>query len=308
MNRGINVLSLFDGISCGKVALERAGIEVNKYYASEIDKHAIKVSKHNHQDIIQLGDVTNWQSWDINWSSIDLIIGGSPCQDFSVSKAYSTQGGEINGLNGEKSKLFYFFLAILNKAKKTNPNIRFLLENVQMKKQSEEQLNTYLNTKGIHINSNLVSYQNRPRIYWANIVGVTKPHDKNVNFQDFKDTDYSYCDQFRVNKTPSRLKMWSDGKGRNSIRSCANVTNSKKIMCLTTKQDRCPNSGLVAHGDFCRYLTSRELELAQTLAPGYTSVLSKNQREKVLGNGWTVDVIAHIFTALKSELSIREVA
>lgn len=294
----MNVLSLFDGMSCGKIALDSLNIEVDKYYASEIDKHAIKVSEYNYPDIIQLGSVENWKLWDIDWNSIDLLIGGSPCQDFSEARAYGSGSRDVKGLEGDKSSLFYYYLDILNHLRSVNPNIKFLLENTKMKKSSEKQLNHYLGVEGVHINSKLLSYQSRPRIYWTNIGKLQPPTDSGVNFQDYKSIDLDYCEQFKVNRTPSRVRMWNGGEGNNSMGSCANVTNSDKVKCLTTKQDRCPNSGLITHGDFCRYLTRDELEGAQTVPKGYTDCLSYNQASKVLGNGWTVVVIAYILKPL----------
>ena len=298
----MNVLSLFDGISCGQVALERAGIKVDNYFASEIKKHAIGVTQKHFPNTIQIGDVTKVKYKDgilytengvFKVGKINLLIGGSPCQNFSVARACMY---EIDGLKGDKSKLFYEYLRIL---KEVNPDY-FLLENVKMKKESYEELNSYLGVKGIPINSELVSFQKRPRIYWSNIPNITIPEDKHINFQDYKDTDHDYCNQFKVKRTPSREKMWNNGQGRNStLKSCANVTNSNKVYCLTRKQDRCPNSGLIEFDDFCRYLTRREIELAQTLPIGYTDGLSYNQMQDVCGDGWTVDVIAHIFNFLK---------
>ena len=298
----MNVLSLFDGISCGQVALDRAGIKIDNYYASEIKKHAIRVTQKHFPNTIQIGDVTKVKYKDgilytengvFKVGKINLLIGGSPCQNFSVARACMY---EIDGLKGDKSKLFYEYLRIL---KEVNPDY-FLLENVKMKKESYEELNSYLGVKGIPINSELVSFQKRPRIYWSNIPNITIPEDKHINFQDYKDTDHDYCNQFKVKRTPSREKMWNNGQGRNStLKSCANVTNSNKVYCLTRKQDRCPNSGLIEFDDFCRYLTRREIELAQTLPIGYTDSLSYNQMQDVCGDGWTVDVIAHIFKGLK---------
>ena len=298
----MNVLSLFDGISCGQVALNRAGIKIDNYYASEIKKHAIGVTQKHFPNTIQIGDVTKVKYKDgilytengvFKVGKINLLIGGSPCQNFSVARACMY---EIDGLKGDKSKLFYEYLRIL---KEVNPDY-FLLENVKMKKESYEELNSYLGVKGILINSELVSFQKRPRIYWSNIPNITIPEDKHINFQDYKDTDHDYCNQFKVKRTPSREKMWNNGQGRNStLKSCANVTNSDKVYCLTRKQDRCPNSGLIEFDDFCRYLTRREIELAQTLPIGYTDGLSYNQMQDVCGDGWTVDIIAHIFSFLK---------
>jgi len=279
----MNVLSLFDGMSCGQLALQRANIKYDNYFASEIKKTAIKVTQHHFPKTIQLGDVKNINLKEL--PKIDLLIGGSPCQDFS--KANTKQ----LGLQGEKSVLFYEYLRILKELK---PKY-FLLENVRMKKQSEQELNEYLGVKGLHINSQLVSYQRRPRIYWTNIPNVTIPEDRNINFQDYKDTDFEYCKQFKVNKTYKRFKMWNDGKGFKTLGNCNNVTNAKKIYCLLRKQDRSPNSGLIQFDDFCRFLTRRELEQAQTVPVGYTNLVSINQAQDLLGDGWTIEVIAHIF-------------
>lgn len=284
----MNVLSLFDGMSCGQIALSQLEIEVENYFASEIKKNAIKVTQENFPNTKQVGDVTKLDITTL--PKIDLLIGGSPCQDFSLMKA------ERDNLEGEKSRLFYEYLRIL---KETKPEY-FLLENVRMNKDSEQQLNEYLGVEGIHINSELVSYQKRPRIYWTNIPNVGIPEDRNINFQDFKDTDYEYCKQFKVNQTPSREKMWNGGNGRGSkLGGCANVTDSNKVYCLTRKQDRSPNSGLIQLDDFCRYLTRRELELAQTVPVGYTDCVSYNQAQDLLGDGWTVEVIKHIFKNIK---------
>lgn len=293
----MNVLSLFDGMSAGRIALERVGIQVDNYFASEIDKHAIKVTKRNYPNTIHIGDV-NLVDID-SLPKIDLLIGGSPCQDFSTAKALdiSSKGGP-QGLSGEKSSLFYQYLRILNQLRKKNPEVKFLLENVKMKKESKLALDKYLGVEGVLINSSLVSYQNRQRYYWTNIK-FDIPQDKNISFQDFKCSDTMDLSFYKLNRTPSRERMWSNGNGTNSISSCNNITNATKIQCLTTKQDRCPNSGLIEYEDFCRYLTREELEQAQTVPLGYTSVLSYNQAQAVLGNGWTVDIIAHIFDGLK---------
>ena len=280
----MNVLSLFDGMSCGQLALQKANIKYNNYYASEIKKIAIKVTQHNFPNTIQLGDVKNINLKEL--PKIDLLIGGSPCQDFSIANTKQL------GLQGEKSILFYEYLRILKELK---PKY-FLLENVRMKKQSEKELNEYLGVNGLHINSELVSYQRRPRIYWTNIPNVSVPKDRNINFQDYKETDYEICKQYKLSKVPSHFTMWSDGKGRNSgLKVCANITNSKKIYCLTRKQDRSPNSGLIEFEEFCRFLTRKELEQAQCVPIGYTNMVSYNQAQDLLGDGWTIDVISHLF-------------
>lgn len=294
----MNVLSLFDGMSCGRIALQRAGIKVDNYYSSEIDKAAIKVANYNWpaDDSNRLGDVEKWEEWDIDWSSIDLIIGGTPCQDFSIARTYQKK---ITGLLGEKSKLFLIFLDILNHVKQHNPDVKFLMENVRMKKDSKEELDNYLGVEGVCINSSLVSYQIRHRYYWTNICNITQPEDKGVSFQDYIEKDQETCHKYKLKNTPSRIKNWAGGVGRNNGAGSANVTNSDKIYCITTKQDRTPNSGLVEFEDFCRFLTRKELEIGQTVPVGYTDCVSYNQACKVLGNGWTVDVIVHILKNLK---------
>lgn len=202
---GINVLSLFDGMSCGQVALERIGVKVDRYFASEIKKHAIKVTMNNYPNTIQIGDVTKvsykdgvlyTEEGNYIVGKIDLLIGGSPCQDFSILKANG------KGLEGDKSKLFYEYLRLLKEIK---PKY-FLLENVKMKKESEKQLNEYLGVEGLHINSSLVSYQNRPRIYWSNIPNITVPRDKGINFQDYIGKFGEDLEQYKVKRTPSREK------------------------------------------------------------------------------------------------------
>lgn len=305
----MNVLSLFDGMSCGQIAFDKLGIKFdgvkNKYFASEIKKSAIEVTKHNYPNTIHIGDVTKvsysngvlyTENGEYEVGEIDYLIGGSPCQDFSVAKVNNIK----YGLEGDKSKLFYEYLRLL---KEINPKY-FLLENVRMKEDSKKQLDKYLGVEGRYINSIDFSFQNRPRFYWTNI-NILPYEAKNISFQDYKDTDKEYCDKFKVKPTPSRLRMWNNGEGRNSKKNgCANVTYSDKVFCLTRKQDRSPNSGLIQYKDFCRYLTQRELELAQTVPVGYTNCLSYNQAQDVLGDGWTVDVIVHI---LKSSLNTEPI-
>ena len=298
------VLSLFDGISCGRIALERAGIKDITYYASEIKKCAIRCSHENYPDIIHIGDVKKINYDDgvlytehgaFNVGIIDLLIGGSPCQDFSrASEIWHKEENNKYGLKGDKSSLFYEFLRLKEEIK---PKY-FLLENVKMKKESEWEITKYLGCRPICINSNLVSFQNRNRLYWSNIPNITIPVDKNINFQDYKDNNIIRCEESKVNKTPSRERMWNNGKGAKGLRHCNNITKSIKIGCLTRNQDRCPNSGLIEYKDFCRFLTRRELELAQTLPPGYCDSLTFKQVQDVTGDAWTVDIISHLFKGL----------
>ncbi len=178
----MNVLSLFDGVSCAKLALNRAGIKVNKYYASEIDKYAIKVSKANHPDIIHIGDVRN-----VNWfglPKIDLLLGGSPCQGFSFA-------GKGLNFEDERSKLFFDFVRILNELK---PRY-FLLENVPMKKEYENIISELVGCKPILINSSLLSAQHRKRLYWSNIPNIDQPKDKNIILKDVIEDGFVDCEK-----------------------------------------------------------------------------------------------------------------
>ncbi len=197
MNSGINVLSLFDGISCGQLALQRSGIKVSNYYASEIDKHAIKVTQANFPDTIQLGNITGVEytsgGEDVGILSddrqmyfhaypVDLILAGSPCQGFSFA------GKQLN-FNDPRSKLFFEFVRILKEVRVHNPQVKFLLENVKMKRESMDIISEYLGVQPIEINSSLVSAQNRKRLYWTNIESIIQPKDKKILLKDiiFKD-------------------------------------------------------------------------------------------------------------------------
>ena len=303
----MKVLSLFDGMSCGRIALDRIGVNVEGYFASEIDKNAVKCSKYNWGDIVHIGDVTKvsyeagilYTEFGEFETQIDLLIGGSPCQDFSSAKVFNSSNKNGYGLEGEKSSLFYHYLRIKKEIERENPSLKFLLENVKMKKESKKELDDYLGVEGVYINSELLSFQKRPRYYWSNLV-FDVPGDRKIFFQDYKET--GELGEYKLKPTPSRIRMWNDGKGRTSVKNCPNVTLSDKVYCLTTNQDRCPNSGLVEYEDFCRYLTQNELEMAQTVPLGYTACLSYRQACAVLGNGWTVDVIAHILKSLKGEI------
>src|SRR5690554_5919044 len=228
----MKVLSLFDGMSCGRIALERLGVKVEAYYASEIDKHAIKVSKCNWKDITHIGDVSKVSYKDGVLSTefgdyrtkIDLLIGGSPCQDFSTARAMGEHGTTPKGLDGEKSNLFYEYLRILNEIREDNPNLKWLLENVRMRKDRKEELDKYLGVVGVFIDSADFSFQKRARYYWTNL-SIAPWEDKGLSFQDFKeDGDLG---MYKLNKTPSRIRMWSNGEGGGNSSSCTNVTNSE---------------------------------------------------------------------------------
>ncbi len=311
----MNILSLFDGISCGRVALERAGIKVDKYYASEIDKYAIKISEKNYPDIIHLGDVNNWKEW--NLPKIDLIMGGSPCQGFS-------RAGK--GLNFEdpRSKLFFEFVNILNFYK---PKY-FLLENVLMKKESVDVITEYLGVEPVMINSSLVSAQNRKRLYWANFE-ITQPEDKGIFIKDILESDvkpivlHNLYGGFKETKPrvfteksptirtsaggghiPSAVKVGNlyEKGGQNGV-IYSTEGKSPSLVAGTGITGRKISSGnspkmYISQNKAWRRLSPVECERLQTLPDNYTEGVSDTQRYKGIGNGWTVDVIAHIFRKL----------
>lgn len=362
---GINVLSLFDGMSCGQIALERAGIKVKNYFASEIDKYAIKVTQKNYPNTIQLGSVTDVYFYDghLIWNGgkndlyvgkIDLVLAGSPCQGFSFA------GKQLN-FNDLRSKLFFDFVRLLKECK---PKY-FLLENVKMKKEYEDIISKEVSVEPILINSALVSAQNRKRLYWTNILNVCQPEDKKIYLKDIiesgvVDRDKSFCvdasyfkgrnlKQYfekhrrqlvfdksykigyfnsgfqgdRVYSVDAKsVTLSANGGGRGAKTglylipvACVSergrrltpdgakrddkngkivreyeVVSTEKINCLTTVT----KENYICEDLVIRKLTPIECERLQTVPDNYTDNVSNSQRYKMLGNGWTVDVIVHI--------------
>ncbi len=324
----MKILSLFDGISCARVALERAGIPVEVYYASEIKEDAILVSKDNYKDIIHIGDIKNVS---FKEEEFDIILGGSPCQSFS-------QAGKREGFDG-KSGLFWEYIRILKEVK---PKY-FLLENVKMKKEWEDIItNTlkkiYPDTQVYNINSRLVSAQLRNRFYWTNIQGVKQPEDKKIILQDILEVGFTNREKDRAilesesrplknpqkilrryiqtgfttivfdsEKTYLRVKE-ATKKGYTDIEPNQGVDLS--YPSSVTRRGRAmrdkihtimesPNEYYLFDGESVRYFTQTELERCQTLPDGYTKCLSRNKAAGVIGDGWTVDVVAHILSFLK---------
>ena len=379
MNK-INVLSLFDGMSCGQQALERIGIEVENYYASEIDKYAIQVTQANYPNTIQLGSVVGVDGYKL--PKIDLLIGGSPCQSFSFAgkrKGMSTKSeqeiltlkhylqlkSEEYEFEGQ-SYLFWEFMRLLNECK---PKY-FLLENVEMGEKWEKVLSKAIGVKGIHINSALVSAQNRKRIYWTNIgmrpgglFGdlesiIQQPKDKGILLKDIleSEVDEKYFLSQKMIEGFERHKERHNDKGTGFAYSPknendkGNALRANAALCPTdnmfivknstieiqlkktnvqiqktinknnflkheikgldfynqSKHDKMPTLANPSHGHlglFCntriRRLTPIEWERLQTVKDNFTNHVSDSQRYKMLGNGWTIDVIAHIFSYLK---------
>lgn len=301
----MNVLSLFDGLSCGQIALERAGITVDNYYASEVDKHAIKVTQHNYPNTIQLGDVTQIKSE--NLPQIDLLIGGSPCQGFSFA------GKQLN-FEDPRSKLFFEFVRLKNEL---NPKY-FLLENVIMKQEFQDIITQFMGVEPIRINSNLVSAQTRERLYWTNIPNVEQPEDVGILLEDILEDigpDGNYYDRKKLNKATilgRRLNQYGKRDDYNKsipITQCLEVraTNRDKSNCITTvaKDNVLTTLPIGRHKDAFknklpfRYYTIKEYCRLQTVPDDYfDGVASENQIRKMIGNGWTVDVIKHIFAKI----------
>lgn len=220
----MNILSLFDGTSAGRLAAERAGLPVTKYYASEIDKYAIAVSKKNYPDIIHLGNVEDYQEWDIDFGEIDLLLGGSPCQGFSIA------GKQLN-FEDPRSKLFFEYVEILKKIREKNPNVLFLLENVRMKKEFQNIISERLGVEPIEINSNLVSAQNRKRLYWTNIPNIKQPEDKGIML---KDIVHEKADiDFAVSETWCK---WFKRKAQYYIDKSYVAVSPEKAITMTARQ------------------------------------------------------------------------
>lgn len=393
----MRVLSLFDGMSCGQLALEKVGINVDLYIASEVDKHAKQITRKNYPNTIHLGDVKQIKGFD--FPKIDLLIGGSPCQGFSFA------GKQLN-FDDPRSVLFFEFVRLL---KETKPKY-FLLENVRMKQEYQDVISEHLGVKPIMINSALVSAQNRVRLYWTNIPNITQPEDKGIILRDILEgcvdpkyyagkkliENYQGGDQLNPNyksqaNTIHRDKSATLCAGTHGYANgyvegrpcepyerkkvlCGRIVGRKinpetgkhddynpniktvqrfeerfdeKSGCLTTVQkdnvllikeatkkgyteiqdgdcfdatfpnsktrrgrnmkDKC-NCLTAANYDYMRYehptyrkLTPLECERLQTVPDGYTEGVSNTQRYKMLGNGWTVDVIAHIFKGISQE-------
>ena len=282
---GVNVLSLFDGISCGQIALERAGIEVDSYFASEVEPSAISITMNNYPNTIQIGDVRDIKTI----KNIDLLIGGSPCQGFSSAG---------KGLNfaDPRSVLFFEYVRVLKLVK---PKY-FLLENVNMKQEFQDIISSQLGVKPISINSSLVSAGLRNRSYWTNIPNVTQPEDKGISLNDVlvdavSDRDKSFCIDAMYGKG-SNLRRYLYRGSRQIV-----FTDSEFMKYITENKPSIDEANAIGNKnrDKWRFLTPEECEAINTIPIGYTSGVSNYNRYHAIGNGWTVDVVAHIFKGLK---------
>lgn len=277
-------------MSCGQIALQKAGIKVNQYFASEIKPHAIKVTQYNFPNTIQLGSVLDVKASDL--PKIDLLIGGSPCQDFSSANK------EKLGLQGEKSGLFYEYLRLL---KECEPKY-FLLENVAMDNYSYSAISEMVGTYPVNINSELLSGQLRQRSYWTNIGPehrdlfgnrysmIPQPRNKKIKFQDLLENGYT-------DRLKARCILESESRPLVSKDKLFRRYNELGFINIVFDNPDCK------YNENIRILTQTELERLQTVPEGYTSILKRNDVACLLGDGWTVDTIAHIFSFIEVECS-----
>lgn len=299
------VLSLFDGMSCGQIALNQSGLEVERYFASEIKPHAIKCTQHNFPDTIQIGDVCKisyrdgiltTENGDFEVGKIDLLIGGSPCQGFSRA------GKELN-FNDERSKLFFEYVRIL---KEVNPAY-FLLENVVMRKEYSDVITDILGVTPIMINSALVSAQERKRLYWTNIQGIKQPEDRNiylrdvVNFKSETPLKENIIDEIRkytkrdfdvsIDKN-GNIRPHRKDKRKSGISEIGTLRNPncKSVTIIKSHAPKTYKSPFEIYE-----LNRNECEQLQNVPMNYTIPVSEKQAKDLLGDGWTVEVIKHIF-------------
>ena len=286
----MKVLSLFDGISCGRLALERAGIPVERYVSYEIDENAIKISKANWNDIEHCGDVTVADF--SQYKGFDAIIGGFPCQDLSINKR------NRKGLEGNRSGLFWHLVRAIEEV---NPKYFLVENNYKMPQKDQDIITKTLGVEPILIYSGKVSAQSRYRLYWTNIPNVQQPEDLHIYLKDIvehgetKEKDLTNFTKFN-NKTYTNYdrpaRIGTIGKGGQGERVYS--IEGKSVTLTANGGGRGAKGGLYLINGTVRKPTPIECERLQTLPDNYTACLSDNERRKVIGNGWTVDVIAHI--------------
>ena len=304
MSKGINVLSLFDGMSCGRIALEKANINVNNYFSSEIKPHAISVANINYPEdkTNRLGDITEIEDWML--PKIDLLIGGSPCQDFSQANK------ERLGDKGVKSGLFYEYVRLLKECK---PKY-FLLENVRMKKEHQDLVSSIIGCEPIVINSERFVPQLRHRLYWTNIPYLDLPEDKYTMLNEILEDGFSDRDKARTLlesdsrplSTPIKMahRYFNIGFTTLIFKSVEHYVAVKEHFNINFKGKSAKEIDYLAQSmdlslyDGLRYMNNREREACQSIPAGYTDSLSQNDSACLLGDGWTVDVIAHLFKGL----------
>lgn len=323
----MNVVSLFNGMNTGRQALENVGIKVNKYYSSEIKPYAIELTQYHFPDTIQVGDVTKWREWDIDWSKVDLILSGSPCQDLSAA-------GKRAGINGKKSSLFFVFVDILNHIKSLNPNVLFLQENVgSANKLDVGIMSRALGVYPVRINSSLVTAQLRDRYYWSNIrtketmfdvvTDIPQPKDRGIMFKDIitdghvervKSTalleGYISKNTFKDENSKEAQRYL---KSRDDIGMCPIVyVDTDKHVAIRPRfgygssqeslKNRNETTGMLTliHKDgIVRTVNKIEMCRLQGFPDDYCDILTTAKAGSLLGDGWTLPIIEHIFSFIK---------
>jgi len=374
----MNVLSLFNGMNTGRQALENIGIKVNKYYSSEIKPYAIELTQHHFPDTIQVGDVTKWREWNIDWKSIDLVLSGSPCQDLSAA-------GKRAGINGSRSSLFFTFVEILEHIKSFNPGVLFLQENVgSANKLDIGIMSRALGVYPVRINSSLVTAQLRDRYYWSNIhtkktmfdlvTDIPQPKDRKIMFKDiitdgkvervkalallesesrvctsqesikkrakkefinmvYVDTDKHVCSKtwngdgssqkYLKHRNETTVMFTLIYQVENELRCKKNTAKGYDIVtendCLdlnypTSKTRRSrvtkgkspclmeSNNNLYSYKDgIVRTVNKIEMCRLQGFPDDYCDILTTAKAGSLLGDGWTLPVIEHIFSFIKTK-------
>jgi len=358
----MNVVSLFNGMNTGRQALENVGIKVNKYYSSEIKPYAIELTQHHFPDTIQVGDVTKWKDWDIDWQSIDLILSGSPCQDLSAA-------GKRAGINGSKSSLFFVFVEILEHIKSLNPKVLFLQENVgSASKLDVGIMSRALGVYPVRINSKLVTAQLRDRYYWSNIktketmfdlvTDIPQPKDLGIMFKDIitggqverikalallesesrvctsqesikKRAEREFINIIYVKRDKANALLESDYKHfiKDEIKQDIYIkkrlekgkqtpnliyVDADKHVCLKTwngdgsKQEylkhRNETTGmltLIQENEIVRTVNKIEMCRLQGFPDDYCDILTTAKAGSLLGDGWTLPIIEHIFNFIE---------
>lgn len=293
--KGINVLSLFNGMSTGHTALDNLGIKVNKYYSSEIKTYAIELTQHHYPDTIQLGDVNNWMEWDVDWENIDLLLSGSPCQDLSSM-------GSGDGLMGRKSSLFFVFIEILEHIKELNPNVIFLQENVgSASKRDIGIMSRAMGVYPVRINSRLVTAQQRDRYYWSNVrtkktmfdfvTDIPQPKDRKINLKDVLTSGYA-----KEEKHKALMHRMYYSFGHKDKRG-------KKAQEYILKREKFGNTVIYEDG-YLRLANKVELCRLQGFPDNWCDIINLQKTASLLGDGWTLPVIEHIFQYLPFKKSI----
>jgi len=317
----MNVLSLFNGMNTGRQALENVGIKVNKYYSSEVKPYAIELTQYHFPDTLQVGDVTKWKEWNINWKEIDLILSGSPCQDLTVA-------GKRAGIYGKKSSLFFVFVDILNHIKSLNPNVLFLQENVgSASKFDVGIMSRELGVYPVRINSKLVTAQLRDRYYWSNIrtketifdlvTDIPQPKDRGIMFKDvitggrvervkalaLLESESRVCtSQESIKKRAEREfinMIYVDTDKHVALKMQNNRNNQASQEYLKHRNETTGMLTLIHTEGIVRTVNQIEMERLQGFPDGYTSILSKSKAGSLLGDGWTLPIIEHIFKYIK---------